>query len=41
MSFQDAVSFEINNVSLLCATEDKLEGTTAFLEKREPIFKGK
>jgi hypothetical protein len=24
-----------------CATEDKTEGTTAFLEKREAQFKGK
>jgi enoyl-CoA hydratase len=27
--------------SVACATEDKKEGTTAFLEKRSANFKGK
>jgi enoyl-CoA hydratase len=33
-----AVAFEAAQFGLICATEDKAEGTAAFLEKREPRF---
>lgn len=32
---------EVRNFAALCATEDRLEGTAAFLEKRKARFKGK
>ena len=35
------LELETENFSQLTATEDKREGTTAFLEKRKPVFKGK
>ncbi|MGB9724244.1 MAG: enoyl-CoA hydratase-related protein [Chloroflexia bacterium] len=33
-----ALAFEAAQFGLICATEDKFEGTSAFLEKREPRF---
>jgi enoyl-CoA hydratase len=33
--------FETDQFGVVCATADKAEGTTAFLEKRKPEFKGK
>lgn len=33
-----ALAFEAAQFGLICATEDKVEGTSAFLEKREPRF---
>lgn len=36
----DGLSYERSTVSLCWATKDRLEGMTAFLEKREPEFKG-
>lgn len=41
MPFQDAVKLETEKMSELCSTKDKIEGTSAFLEKRQPFFKGK
>lgn len=34
-----ALAFEAAQFGLICATEDKTEGTSAFLEKREPRFR--
>lgn len=39
MEFMTALSFERNLFGELCETDDKKEGTSAFLEKRKPVFK--
>ena len=36
-----AVAYEAAQFGLICATEDKAEGTAAFLEKREANFQRK
>ncbi|WP_066251324.1 enoyl-CoA hydratase/isomerase family protein [Neobacillus drentensis] len=36
-----ALTIEKLAQSILFSTEDKIEGTSAFLEKREPVYKGK
>ncbi len=40
-SLEDGLALEANLFGLCCATEDKKEGTGAFLEKRKPSFKGR
>ncbi len=40
LSLADALSLEAGAFGYCCSTEDKDEGTKAFLEKRQPIWKG-
>jgi enoyl-CoA hydratase len=40
LSMGDALAMEATAFGVLAATEDKREGTRAFLEKRPPTFKG-
>src|SRR6266446_3980758 len=41
MPQEEGLFLEATLFGLVCATEDKREGTTAFLEKRPPQFKGR
>jgi enoyl-CoA hydratase len=41
LSSEEAMALECATQAILFDSEDKLEGTTAFLEKRKPKFKGK
>lgn len=41
VSIDEAVDLEARFFGKICATEDMKEGTTAFVEKRKPSFKGK
>jgi enoyl-CoA hydratase len=41
VSTQEGSFIEAALFGILCATEDKVEGTRAFLEKRPAQFKGK
>ncbi len=40
LSLDDALALEANGFGLLASTDDKREGTRAFLEKRSPSFTG-
>src|SRR5437868_6273568 len=41
MTLAEGLYLEAVLFSVACSSEDKKEGTTAFLEKRPPVFKGK
>ena len=41
LPLDEALAYEAALFGLCCATEDKAEGTRAFLEKRAPVWRGK
>jgi enoyl-CoA hydratase len=41
MPLEEGLAYEASLFGVVCSTEDKREGTKAFLEKRPPNFKGK
>jgi enoyl-CoA hydratase len=41
MSLNDGIEYENKLFAILCGSQDKQEGVTAFLEKRQPNFQGK
>jgi enoyl-CoA hydratase len=41
VDLKSGLEYEAMEFSAICATDDKTEGTAAFLEKRKPNFKGK
>ena len=41
MSLTDGLAFEIEAYNLTVPTTDRLEGVSAFNEKRKPVFTGR
>ena len=41
MKFEEAVDYLCEALQKVTCTEDALEGISAFMEKRKPVFKGK
>ncbi len=37
----EALEIESRNFGRICGTDDMKEGTSAFMQKRKPVFKGK
>ena len=41
MDLDNGIKVEINSVGMVFASDDRMEGVTAFLEKRKPEFKNR